>query len=109
MRNLEYFIVSFVLLILSSCNHYPEIKLVDIPECTVLSSGMICDIPRGFKVPDVCYLSNTDRPEEYECSSIPEGWQTTSPEGYKKFNEDLDKKMAELAKLRRRYSKSLEE
>lgn len=108
MRNCVNCIVSFVLLILLGCNGTQTIKLVEIPSCSKLNApGMTCTIPDGFKVPDVCY--QRDDKHEYECSSIPSGWQITSPEGYGALKDDIDSKLKELAKLRRRHSKSLQE
>jgi hypothetical protein len=100
MTQFVFFIAALGMLILnSSCK---DIRLPEVPEGTVLSQGMIVDIPNGFEVPQGCFQANPDRPIEYECVTIPRGWQVTSPRGYQILRDDIDAKYSELAKLRRR-------
>jgi len=96
---MKFVICTVALVIFNSCNSIP---LPKVPRGTALSSGMIVDIPAGFSIPASCIKSNPERPQEYDCSEIPKGWQVTSPKGYKVLFDDISAKYLELAKLRSR-------
>lgn len=95
MKNFANYIVSCVIF-LSGCD---TIQLVKVPECTLLSSSIICAVPSGWGMPDSC-IENPDYDgdgDEYECPlSVTSGWQCTTPTGYHRLHTDIEEKLKEL-------------
>lgn len=96
---LKICIASLGILVLSSCEG--EIEIVEVPECTIGAKLMYCHIPEEYPIPASCTPDGEDR--EYECPlSEAWGYQATSPEGYEDLRNDIDEKLKELAKLRKK-------
>lgn len=97
MKSLFLYIAFLGILSLSSCE---TIKLTPVDTCTMLSEVAICNDAQNTQDEDNDYFMAFENMRGYQC---------VSPKNYQKLQEEVSFYLAELAKLRRKCSRSLEE
>ena len=97
MRKLLNYIVSFASLSLISCQ---TINLTPVDTCTMLSNVAICNDAQNTQDEDNEYFINHENMRGYQC---------IAPRDYQKLRDEISAYLAELAKLRRKCARSLQE